>query len=207
MRREDPSPPSPPPLRSPTTIASPSTATGSSTPPPSPRPMTRSEPDSPCPPTFVQAEPSTFKQVVQMLTGFSPPARCKANTGGHHSIPPLKTAVPKKPGQPRFRLYERRSSLKKLSLKPLVPFPAQSSLGFSPRKPKILSPSLLHFPSLSLSPVTPLLPDPFSHPPALDVNAEERAIKEKGFFLHRSPRGSATSPQPRLLPLFPLTSS
>ncbi|KAK4770000.1 hypothetical protein SAY87_030532 [Trapa incisa] len=183
----------------------------------SPIHVIRSGPDGPPSSTFVHADPSVFKQVVQMLTGFSPSHNKKleaTTAGGNNSIPilHLKTAAPKKPGltpdQPAFRLHERRrSSIKKLSLNALAPSLAQQP---SPWKPEVLSLSHLNFPSLSLSPVTPLLIDPFSHPsPALDVKLdEERAIREKGFFLHPSPRSSAiTSPQPRLLPLFPLTSS
>ncbi|KAK4770781.1 hypothetical protein SAY87_031313 [Trapa incisa] len=200
----------------------PSPTTSSSSPakkPPlhSPRPIIRSEPDCPYPTTFVQADPSTFKQVVQMLTGSSDPTplpHAKPAAVSHHSILPIKTVTSKRT-QPGFRLYERRNnSLKKLSLNPLVPLfltgqPSPPGFSLRYKLPSVLSPSLLDFPSLTLSPVTPLTPDPFANspPPAvLDMEAEERAIKGKGFFLHPSPRGSTAAPEPRLLPLFPLTS-
>lgn len=70
---------------------------------------------------------------------------------------------------------------------------------------------MLDFPALALSPVTPLIPDPFIRSGwgefgverAATMMAEEKAIAEKGFYLHPSPRKDA---EPRLLPLFPTTS-
>ncbi|CAN1280837.1 VQ motif-containing protein 4 [Linum perenne] len=182
---------------------------------PSPRPIARSDSANPYPTTFVQADTSSFKQVVQMLTG-SP---------NSHAIPPIKS-IPKRNQSSGFKLYERRNSLKNLKINPLNPFLAPPGSGFSPRKPEILSPSILDFPSLVLSPVTPLIHDPFdrsgsgggagfgacSNNSSMMVESaaaadEEKAIKEKGFYLHASP---ATTPReaepPRLLPLFPVTS-
>lgn len=83
--------------------------------------------------------------------------------------------------------------------------------GFSPRNPEILSPSILDFPSLTLSPVTPLNEDPFdkssSSPSLGNSSEEERAIAEKGFYLHPSPRtATPRDSQPQLLPLFPVVS-
>ncbi|RWV89070.1 hypothetical protein GW17_00048798 [Ensete ventricosum] len=130
--------------------------------------------------------------------------------------PATKATGPKKPA---FKLYERRNSLKNLKiLSPLIPtfFNSNPSTpvtaaGFSPRKqPEILSPSILDFPSLVLSPITPLIPDPFNRSPHPNSEAakwaEDRAIAEKGFYLHPSPRASAEADPPRLLPLFPVTS-
>ncbi|CAN1747762.1 VQ motif-containing protein 4 [Linum perenne] len=50
-----------------------------------------------------------------------------------------------------FKLYERRNSLKNLKISPLNPFLA----GSTRKQPEILSPSILDFPALVLSPVTP----------------------------------------------------
>ncbi|TKY71712.1 VQ motif-containing protein 4 [Spatholobus suberectus] len=169
-----------------------------------PKPITRSEPANPYPTTFVQADTSSFKQVVQMLTGSSETAKQASKPGNPtHSIPPMKS-MPKKQQQSGFKLYERRNTLKNLNIDPLL-----TSYLSSPRKPDILSPSILDFPALVLSPVTPLVPDPFdrsSAPPSLDSEAEEKAIKEKGFFLHPSPASTPRDAEPRLLPLFPTTS-
>jgi hypothetical protein len=61
----------------------------------------------------------------------------------------------------------------------------------------------LDFPSLVLSPVTPLSPSLVSPADAVNAMEEEKVIAEKGFYLHPSPRGADP---PRLLPLFPVTS-
>ncbi|CAI0468707.1 unnamed protein product [Linum tenue] len=186
-------------------------------PSPRPNPIARSESANPYPTTFVQADTSSFKQVVQMLTG-SPKSA---------AAPPIKS-IPKRNQPSGFKLYERRNSLKNLKINPLNPFlaPPGPGSGFSPRKPEILSPSILDFPALVLSPVTPLIPDPFDRSglagnchnsnggannsggaSVMEADSEEKAIKEKGFYLHPSP---ATTPReaepPRLLPLFPVTS-
>uniref|UniRef100_A0A6V7QQ51 VQ domain-containing protein n=1 Tax=Ananas comosus var. bracteatus TaxID=296719 RepID=A0A6V7QQ51_ANACO len=129
----------------------------------------------PYPTTFVQAEPSTFKQVVQMLTGSSDTAAAAAAAAASPKHPPAAAAAKGAPGpkRPAFKLYERRSStLKSLKvLSPLMPAfvfsnpCSSSSPSFSPRgAAEVLSPSVLDLPSLVLSPVTPLLPDPFARP-------------------------------------------
>ncbi|KVH89529.1 VQ motif-containing protein 4-like [Cynara cardunculus var. scolymus] len=182
-----------------------------SPPPPPPTPVTISDPNNPYPTTFVQADTTSFKKVVQMLTGSS--ETVKQATTAKNPIPPMKTGLNKKPS----KLYERRNSQKNFKLSPLVAgFTNGGGFTVSPRNPntpEILSPSLLDFTSLVLSPVTPLIADPFYKSPVndgspnLDVEAEEKAIAEKGFYLHPSP---ATTPrrelEPRLLPLFPVTS-
>ncbi|CAN6558150.1 unnamed protein product [Malus baccata var. baccata] len=200
--------------------------------PTTPKVSTPRSDSNPYPTTFVQADSSSFKHVVQMLTGSSetvthqPSPKPTTATHHHHhhqdptilppsnknfNIPPIKTAPPKKQG---FKLYERRSSNLKntLMINTLIPN-FQSASGFSPRHQEILSPSLLDFPSLTLSPVTPLNDDPFDKSaasPSLGNSSseEDRAIAEKGFYFHPSPRATTTprDQEPRLLPLFPVTS-
>ncbi|OVA14907.1 VQ [Macleaya cordata] len=190
-------------------------------PPSTPKPIFTSE-TNPYPTTFIQADTSSFKQVVQILTGSSETvkhaSRSTTSTVDPLSksvIPPIKTG-PKKQG---FKLYERRNSLKNIKLSPLIPGSVPNrNCGFSPRNnnnPEILSPSMLNFPSLVLSPVTPLIQDLFnksssstsassnSNSPVVE---EEREITEKGFYLHPSPISTPRDSEPRLLPLFPLTS-
>ncbi|KAH7859250.1 hypothetical protein Vadar_033645 [Vaccinium darrowii] len=170
--------------------------------PTTPKPITpRSEPNNnnnnPYPTTFVQADTHSFKQVVQMLTGSSSSSSSKPDPP-KNPIPPIRTG-PKK--QPSSKLYERRNSLKNFKISPL-------NSGFSTHE--ILSPSILDFPSLALSPVTPLIPDPFNRSPqcmpSLDMEAEKQAIEKKGFYLHPSPANTPRDAEPRLLPLFPVTS-
>ncbi|XP_020587724.1 VQ motif-containing protein 4-like [Phalaenopsis equestris] len=164
------------------------------------------------PTTFVQADTSSFKQVVQMLTGTAETAAAAAaSSPGKNLIPPA--GKPNGPKKPAFKLYERRGSLKNLkAISPLIAGGGCCAAVFSPRKQtEILSPSMLDFPSLVLSPVTPLIPDPFNRSPppppagsAAAVTAEDRAIAEKGYYLHPSPRSDLEPP--RLLHLFPESS-
>ncbi|KAG6489051.1 VQ motif-containing protein 4-like [Zingiber officinale] len=126
--------------------------------------------------TFIQADAASFKQVVQMLTGSTTgPASAKN--------PAIRLR------KPTFKLYERRGSLKN-----------QNSPSVSWRN----TPEILH-PSLTLSPVTPLIADPFerSPQPAGADSPAGVAVAEGGFSLHHSP---AKGNPPRLLPLFPVTS-
>ncbi|KAL6553257.1 hypothetical protein OROGR_007099 [Orobanche gracilis] len=190
-------------------------------PPPLLVPINRSEPNNPYPTTFVQADTSSFKQVVQMLTGSTEAARLTARRESVRNLIPAVKTCPRK-DKSGSKLYERRNSLKNFRISPLGPGlvnPTRSGLSpvysSSPRPgtPKILSPSILDFPSLVLSPVTPLVPDPFNREGAasnrngkLDREAEEKAIKEKGFYLHPQPASSPRDSEPRLLPLFPVTS-
>lgn len=180
------------------------------TPPLTPKPVSRSE-SNPYPTTFVQADSTTFKQVVQLLTGSSETAKQASNSdppssGKSCSIPPIRTAQKKQ----SFKLYERRNSLKNgLMINPSMHNFAHhnNNSGFSPRgKPEILSPSVLDFPSLVLSPVTPLREDQFNKSSG-NSSEEDKAIAEKGFYLHPSPMSTPRGgPEPQLLPLFPVTS-
>ncbi|MQM11669.1 hypothetical protein Taro_044577 [Colocasia esculenta] len=121
--------------------------------------------------------------------------------------------------RPAFKLYEHRHhSFKNLkAIGPLLmPRGSFSSLGgasvdrFSLRKPNILSPRMLDFPTLTLSiPLTPLILNLFSHLPypnsATKVLNEECPITEKGFYHHASPKTTPSGMDPpRLLPLFPV---
>ncbi|CAD5185329.1 unnamed protein product [Musa acuminata subsp. malaccensis] len=186
-------------------------------PPLTPQPIPRACVANPCPTTFVHADASSFKQVVQMLTGSAETAAANSTAERSSVAPAAKVTGPKKAA---FKLYERRSRVKNLKMiGPLIPTLLDSNpnspvggAAFSPRKlPEVPSPSTLDFPSLSLSPVTPLIPDPFERPPLRGTDsakwAEDRAIAEKGFYLHPSPRTARRDGQPpRLLPLFPVTS-
>ncbi|WOK91436.1 VQ motif-containing protein 4-like [Canna indica] len=184
---------------------------------PSPQPLTPKSIDgNPSPTTFIQADTSSFKQVVQMLTGSADTAAKHASAAPKN--PPAASKVPTGPKKPAFKLYERRGSLKNLKMiGPAIPsFVASSTAASSPRKQqltKVPSPSVLDFPSLAISPVTPLVPDLFNRKQtpcassAAARSAEDRAIAEKGFYLHPSPRTTPREAEPpRLLPLFPLTS-
>ncbi|KAG6535831.1 hypothetical protein ZIOFF_000860 [Zingiber officinale] len=174
---------------------------------------------TPYPTTFVQADSSSFKKVVQMLTGSAETAAAAAAAAGKGQ-PQGTAAKATGPKKPSFKLYERRNILRNLKmLSPLMPAFLCSNpnspggaAGFSPlKRPDLLSPSMLDFPSLVLSPVTPLIPDPFNRPqphPSSEAakRAEDLAIAGKGFYLHPSPGAATDLEPPRLLPLFPVTS-
>nr|DAD45023.1 TPA_asm: hypothetical protein HUJ06_003253 [Nelumbo nucifera] len=137
--------------------------------------------------TFVQADPSTFRAVVQKLTGATDdpsmeklpvtvPAR-QATKSSVGEMGPRKTT---------FKLHERRQSMRKLEIK---------LGGIAARQ-------------VLVSPVSPL--DLFSRgsprTPRSPLEEEERAIAEKGFYLHPSPLNTPRIAEPELLPLFPLHS-
>ncbi|KAL6618935.1 hypothetical protein ACP70R_034074 [Stipagrostis hirtigluma subsp. patula] len=215
MARDPNSPSSSTSSSSPSSAASPSSRQQAHPLPPSPRPVPRVIDTTPFPTTFVQADTTSFKQVVQMLTGADtpPPSSQKPAKNNHGGSGGGGVAgVPCRPKKPAFKLYERRSGLKNLKMIAPLAMAAAAAAGPSPRKaaPEVLSPSVLDFPSLALgSPVTPLVADPFNRSPASaspgeeEEAAERAAIARKGFFLHPSPRGAEP---PRLLPLFPVTS-
>jgi hypothetical protein len=156
-----------------------------------------------------------------MLTGSPDTAKHASDPppAKSHVVPPVKLTAPKKQS---FKLYERRhnSNLKNnLMINTLIPCFAASNYSsptsFSPRNkaPELLSPSMLDFPKLALSPVTPLKSDPFNKTsPSLgnyssssSLAEEERAIAEKGFYLH-PPSPLSRDGEPQLLSLFPVTS-
>ncbi|XP_057967788.1 VQ motif-containing protein 11-like [Malania oleifera] len=143
--------------------------------------------------TFVQADPSTFRAVVQRLTGAAaddPSAeRLPVTVPARHAA--AKPAAGEMgPRRPPFKLHERRQSVRNLEIK------HRSFLGFGGGE------------TVMASPVSPF--DAFSGAggsPKTPSEEEERAIAEKGFYLHpisplNTPRGS----EPALLPLFPLQS-
>jgi hypothetical protein len=172
-------------------------------------PVPRTIDTTPFPTTFVQADTTSFKQVVQMLTGAEPQPGNKTDAATTTTTAAATAAGqaasgPCRPKKPSFKLYERRNSMTNLKMiAPLAMAPPPSPRSRAAGA-EILSPSVLDFPSLTLSsPVTPLTGDPFNRSPASSEEAERAAIAEKGFFLHPSPRGGEP---PRLLPLFPVTS-
>ncbi|CAN4088588.1 unnamed protein product [Withania somnifera] len=137
--------------------------------------------------TFVQADPSNFRAVVQRLTGA---------TQNSSSVKLPVTALRRS----AFKLHERRQSARKLEIMlnngdstfngPTVGF------GVGP----LLSPSRKR--SYLASPISPL-----EMLTRVSPEEEERAIAEKGFYLHPSPLSTPRGSQPpELLPLFPLQS-
>ncbi|KAL5575551.1 hypothetical protein UlMin_017250 [Ulmus minor] len=165
--------------------------------------------------TYVQADPSTFRAVVQKLTG--------APEDPSQKLPLTTTTLPSRfvnpkpassemgPRRPAFKLHERRQTTKKLELLNLTSTTRPTTPGPS-FSPSSCGPRLTSGPKsggLLFSPVSPLdfLTRGSPTTPASPCPEEERAIAEKGFYLHPSPLSTPRGSQPpELLVLFPLQS-
>ncbi|KAJ4950543.1 hypothetical protein NE237_027375 [Protea cynaroides] len=164
------------------------------------------------PTTFVQADTRTFRELVQKLTGANDdlqerlpitlPARLSARSSLSGDIVG--------PRRSNFKLQERRQNMRKLEIK--LGLTSLRSPPYSPRQTQthmVVSPIP--------SPVTPLGSETLfsfqcsgsgsDSPSSPAVLEEEKAIAEKGFYLHPSPLSTPRgSDPPALLPLFPLSS-
>ncbi|XP_058090011.1 VQ motif-containing protein 31-like [Magnolia sinica] len=185
--------------------------------------------------TFVQADTNTFRELVQRLTGapdedrqaptVSPPTDTSKGTP--------QTTSAQKPicvKRPTFKLHERRQySRPKLEIikpgfhfKPGQPVHSPSKPGLQATEPGLSPSKLVGFPTTPAnqspsstgyitSPSTDfsnlsILDRGKSDSSDLNSEEEERAIKERRFYLHPSPRSRLGNAEPELLPLFPLTS-
>lgn len=158
--------------------------------------------------TFVQADPSNFRAVVQKLTGASEdPSALKLPltlpsrlTAQNHKLTTASAEIG--PKRPTFKLHERRHTAKKLEL----------NVGVSERP--IFNCSFCPSPSSYGGNRGVLMGSPVSAfelaargSPRTPKEEEEKAIAEKGFYLHPSPLNTPRgSEPPELLPLFPLHS-
>ncbi|KAG5000873.1 hypothetical protein JHK87_021945 [Glycine soja] len=166
--------------------------------------------------TFVQADPSNFRAVVQKLTGASDdpsapklpltlPSRLAAAQSHHRPAVGGEVIGPKKPN---FKLHERRNAAaKKLDLPidramSMMMMTSPTSSVIRNRTPTTLE-NMNMMMMMMGSPVSPLEFVARGSPRTPHEEEEERAIAEKGFYLHPSPRASQP---PELLPLFPLHS-
>ncbi|KAF8393140.1 hypothetical protein HHK36_021381 [Tetracentron sinense] len=166
--------------------------------------------------TFVQADPSTFRAVVQKLTGAAEdPSKDKLPVTGLARQTGKAMVGEMGPRKPAFKLQERRQSMRKLEIKlggsggggggdgdggsgsVFSVSAAARQRGFVGVGEMML-----------VSPVSPL--DLFCRgsprTPRSPLEEEDRAIAEKGFYLHPSPLSTPRSAEPELLPLFPLHS-
>ncbi|KAM7480320.1 hypothetical protein LguiA_028533 [Lonicera macranthoides] len=164
--------------------------------------------------TFVQADPSTFRSVVQRLTGAThdPTIQKLPVTATSRSSSARPISADMGPRRPAFKLQERRQGARNLEIKLNTGFgPVSASFG-SGGSPSARQRSFRGFGSemVMVSPVSPLDLFGYGSPrtPMSPLEEEEKAIAEKGFYLHPSPlstpRGSGSEPE--LLPLFPLHS-
>ncbi|XVF35703.1 hypothetical protein REPUB_Repub18cG0168900 [Reevesia pubescens] len=173
-----------------------------------------SSPTTSTPTTFVQADANTFRDLVQKLTGFaSDTEKLPVTTlpGRLSSKPSLiPGGDPTGPRRSHFKLQERRQhTMRKLEIQLGLTtirnspshsvFPTQAHRLDSPIPSPVTplgSESLFYSSSGTVSPSSPV------------VSEEEKAIVEKGFYLHPSPLNTPRGSQPpELLTLFPLSSS
>lgn len=163
--------------------------------------------------TFVQTDTHTFREVVQRLTG---PSDQTNNT-----IPSQDHVAPKMMGNAKrstSKLHERRQYMRpKLEIvKPTFQYfkPADHHQGClsPPKAPNSgFLPSPVGTPSSIFSKLSILEEENkigSEASPVLNSQEEEKAIKERRFYLHPSPRGRQgdTAEVPELLTLFPLES-
>ncbi|XP_061369866.1 VQ motif-containing protein 31 [Gastrolobium bilobum] len=164
--------------------------------------------------TFVHTDTNAFREVVQRLTG---PSEANAAKEGEAST---KVTNVKKTTTTTAKLHERRKYMKpKLEIvKP--PFYFKPGACLSPSKSRNSS-----FPPSPVSGSSSLLPSPTtpstllsqltimedekkeeSVTTGLNIEEEEKAIKDRRFYLHPSPRSKPGYTEPELLALFPLAS-
>ncbi|CAF1788711.1 unnamed protein product, partial [Brassica napus] len=151
--------------------------------------------------TFVHTDTNTFREIVQRLTG---PSENNAAAAVPEATAVKSATQQKKPTT--SKLHERRQCMMRPKLEIVKP-----PLSF---KPSGTTPS-------SKSGNTNLLASPVGTPSSLLSNLsliegdkadpdteeeEEKAIKERRFYLHPSPRSKPGYTEPELLTLFPLTS-
>ncbi|XP_010452849.1 PREDICTED: VQ motif-containing protein 31-like isoform X1 [Camelina sativa] len=157
--------------------------------------------------TFVQTDTNTFREIVQRLTG--PSENNSAVAPPEATV--IKTVIQKKPTS---KLHERRQCMRPkleivkppLSFKPTGTTPSSKSGNTNLLTSPVGTPSSL-FSNLSL-----VEGEPDSCTTNIEEEGkaikeeEEKAIKERRFYLHPSPRSKPGYTEPELLPLFPLTS-
>ncbi|KAK9273834.1 hypothetical protein L1049_018645 [Liquidambar formosana] len=165
-------------------------------------------PASPTPTTFVQADANTFRELVQKLTGAAgdSPEKLPVTLPARLASKPITPTDATGPRRSPFKLQERRHTMRKLEIKLGLTSIRNSPSHFSPRQTHRLD-------SPIPSPVTPLGSESLfsgrvtssgSESPASE---EDKAIAEKGFYLHPSPLSTPRgSDPPELLTLFPLSS-
>ncbi|CAN8298769.1 unnamed protein product [Cochlearia groenlandica] len=151
--------------------------------------------------TFVQTDTKTFREIVQRLTGPS-----ENNAAAVSDTTVIKIATQKRPIP---KLHERRQCMRPkleivkppLSFKPTGTTPSSKSGNTNFLTSPVGTPSSL-FSNLSLIEGEKADPDSCT----TNIEEEEKAIKERRFYLHPSPRSKPGYTEPELLTLFPLTS-
>ncbi|KAL9463907.1 hypothetical protein AB3S75_001662 [Citrus x aurantiifolia] len=149
--------------------------------------------------TFVQTDTNTFREVVQRLTGPS-----ESNAASQDRAAAKVAGIKRQTS----KLHERRQYTRpKLEIvkQPIIfkpgSSPSKSGTPSFPASP-VGTPSTI-FAKLSIMEDENKVESAIS---ALNSQEEEKAIKERRFYLHPSPRSRPGYTEPELLTLFPLTS-
>ena len=154
--------------------------------------------------TFVQADATTFRDLVQKLTGAAvdSPEKLPVTLPVRASARPNSVDSSTGPRRSPFKLQERRHTMRKLEIKLGLTTLRNSPF---PHSPRVVSPTP--------SPVTPLSSESMfsgrtgSSGGDSPASEEERAIAEKGFYFLPSPMSTPRGSElPELLTLFPLSS-
>lgn len=164
--------------------------------------------------TFVRTDTNTFREIVQRLTG---PADHFSNASTAHevgggAVGPYKVVGTKRQtllaSGSRTLLERRQYNRNRSKLQIVNPTSRAQSMGSSSGEAHSLSTSPAITPTSGFSKLS--LAQRGRVEPALlvvlDRQEEEKAIKERRFYLHSSPRSRTRTGQPELLDLFPATS-
>ncbi|KAM7256146.1 hypothetical protein ACFE04_011887 [Oxalis oulophora] len=144
--------------------------------------------------TFVRTDTNTFREVVQRLTGLA------ENNATKKDAPITKVTGVKRQTS---KLHERRQYRPKLE----IVKPSYSHTLQSPSNSRSFNSSPLGTPSTILSQLSiKEIKEEVSVEDELNNQEEEKAIKERRFYLRKSPRHRPGYTEPELLCLFPLTS-
>lgn len=177
--------------------------------------------------TFVQADPSNFRAVVQKLTGASEdpsaqklpltlPSRLAAQA--HRPITTIATTTTDMgPKKPNFKLHERRAKKLELNIgvseRPNCHIMFNNNMNMNVRNRvggggAFYMGEMVNVIASPVSPLELLARASPRTPRSPQQEEEQRVIAEKGFYLH--PISPITTPRssqpPQLLPLFPLHS-
>ncbi|XP_043694554.1 VQ motif-containing protein 31-like [Telopea speciosissima] len=145
--------------------------------------------------TFIQADKTSFRELVQRLTGSTTDCDRQSTT-----LPPtIEGATVKVTGvkRPKSSLHERRQHTKsRLEIvKPGLSESMDRVFSLSKSGNFAITTSPLGTPSKALLNLSISTEE--------EEEEEEKAIRERRFYLHPSPRSKPGNVEPELLPLFP----
>ncbi|KAK4761014.1 hypothetical protein SAY87_005907 [Trapa incisa] len=162
--------------------------------------------------TFVRTEVGAFREIVQRLTGPADHSPNSSSAPHEAAIGVSKVVGAKRPaigtlsaaasGAASSLLERRQYNRNRPKLQIVKPPPGARSTGSSSAELHSFSTSPVVTPTSGLSMLS-LVHGWDEGMVVLDRQEEEKAIKERRFYLHPSPRSRARASQPELLDLFP----